>query len=105
MGKVNTFAGIDFSDVTGGVLNLTKLLEGNNLICFVAEIVKEFSPSLLSSLFKTVLLPLKAITDALETAILDLTCPALKDLTDGGTPLWEALLERFPGAKKAGSAL
>nr|DAD54583.1 TPA_asm: putative aromatic peroxidase [Fusarium equiseti] len=99
MGEVNSYAGVDISDITGGVLNLTKLLEGNNLLCFVFEVVKTVSPNSLSGLFSIVVPPLKLITDALGTALLDLSCPALKDLQVGGESFSKGIQKKFPGAK------
>ena len=105
LGKVNSYAGVDLSDLTGGVLNLTKLLEGNNLLCFVFEIVKTVAPNSLSTLFKIIEVPLKLVTDTLGAAILDLTCPAFKDLTVGGKSFEEGIQVQFPGAKLGASVL
>lgn len=33
-GEVDTFTGVDLSNLTGGVFNAATLLEGNNLFCF-----------------------------------------------------------------------
>ncbi|RMJ15113.1 hypothetical protein CDV36_005265 [Fusarium kuroshium] len=105
MGEVNSYAGVDLSDLTGGVLNLTKLLEGNNLLCFVFEIVKTVAPNSLSTLFKIIEVPLKLVTDTLGAALLDLACPAFKDLTVGGKSFEEGIQAQFPGAKLGDSVL
>lgn len=104
LGQVDSFAGLDLEDITGGVLNATSLLEGNNLVCFVLEIVKTFTPDSLSSLFKTLEVPLKLINDAILDPILDLSCPAFKDMTVDGTDLLTGLLNKYPGASKSGYA-
>ncbi|KAL4931458.1 peroxidase family protein [Aspergillus undulatus] len=104
-GTVNSFAGIDLSNLTDGIFNLTTLLEGNNLICFVFEILKFLSPNMLGSIFETLTEPLNMITDALNVPLLDLDCPALDDVTVDGKPAWEALQDLFPGAAKSGSIL
>lgn len=105
MGSVNSFAGVDLGDVTGGVLNAEKLLEGNNLLCFVFEVIKTVAPNSLSTLFKIIEGPLKLLTDTLGAALLDLNCPAFADLTVGGKSLQDGLVDKFPGAKAAGSVL
>lgn len=105
MGRVNSYAGVDVVDVTGGVLNLTKLLEGNNLLCFVFQVVKTVAPNSLSTLFKIIEVPLKLVTDTLGAAILDLACPAFKDLTVGGKSLEEGIQDQFPGARIGDSVL
>jgi hypothetical protein len=105
MGKVNTYAGVDLSNLTGGVLNLEKLLEGNNLLCFVFEVVKTVTPNSLSTLFAVIEKPLSLITGTLGAAALNLACPAFKDLTVGGNSFEDGIQKKFPGAKLSGSVL
>lgn len=38
-GKVNSFTGVNLKDPVDGLLNVPNLLQGNNLLCFVLEIV------------------------------------------------------------------
>ena len=104
MGKVNSFVGLDFTDLTGGILDAASILEGNGLMCFVLEVVKTFAPNSLSTLFKVLAPPLELITDTIAAPILSLACPVFEDLQAGGTDLWSKLMS-FPGATKAGSAL
>lgn len=105
MGAVDTFAGVDLHDVTGGVLDAAKLLEGNNLFCFALEIVKTFAPNALAPIFRTLEAPLRLINDAVVGPLLDIGCPAFQDLTMGGEDLFSGLSGKFPGANKSGSAL
>jgi hypothetical protein len=102
-GTVDTFTGVDFADLLGGVVNVPTLLEGNNLVCFVLEIVKTIAPNMLSSLFKTIGGPLDFLSAVLSAPLLDLACPAFVDLTAGGTDILKTLQEKLPGA--AGSLL
>lgn len=104
-GKVNTFVGVNLADLTGGVLNATTLLEGNNLICFTLTILKTFVPNSLSTVAKLLDAPLKLINKAILDPLLDLSCPAFADLTMGGEDLWKALIDKYPGAKQSGLAL
>ncbi|KAH9863940.1 hypothetical protein J1614_009873 [Plenodomus biglobosus] len=104
-GKVNTFTGIDLSNVTGGILNAATLLENNNLLCFVFEVLKTFLPNSLSPLLKTLEVPIKLVTDVLAAPLLSLACPAWRDMTEGGEPLWDVLQTTFTGASRAGSSL
>ncbi|GIK00968.1 hypothetical protein Aspvir_004998 [Aspergillus viridinutans] len=104
-GTVNSFAGVNFADVTGGVLNLTTLLEGNNLLCFVFEVLKFASPNALAGLYKTLAVPLDMINKIIAVPLLNMSCPAFKDLQMGGRPLWDAIKDDFPGAMKSGGAL
>ncbi|KAH8711867.1 Chloroperoxidase [Phaeosphaeriaceae sp. PMI808] len=104
-GTVNSFTGLDLHNITGGVLNLTTLLENNNLLCFVFQVLKTFLPNSLSPLLATLEVPIRLVTDILAAPILSLSCPAWKDLTTGGEPLWDAIQNNFSGASKAGSSL
>lgn len=104
-GSVNSFVGLDLSDVTGGVLNSTNLLENNNLLCFVFEVVKTAAPNILSNLFATVAEPLEILTNSIGVGLLNISCPAFKDLTVGGKSLLAGLQAQFPGAKKSGQIL
>jgi hypothetical protein len=105
-GTVNSFTALNISDVTGGLLNIETLLEGNNLLCFALQVVKTVSPNSLSNLFATLEKPLQLLTDALGTALTDVACPAFKDLEYGGKPIWDGLSQsKFGGVKKAGSSL
>lgn len=104
-GAVNSFTVLDISDMTGGVMNVQKLLEGNNLVCFVLQVVKAFSPDSLSSLYSTLGRVLSVLTDVLGSTITDLSCSPFQDLEYGGQPLWKGIVENYAGPAKAGSAL
>lgn len=104
LGRVNSFAGVNVEDITGGVLNATSLLEGNNLMCFVLQVVKTFAPNSLSSLFQTLELPLKLVNDAVLSPLLDLSCPAFKDMSMDGKDFLTGLMDKYPGAAKSGFA-
>ncbi|PKY08323.1 oxidase [Aspergillus campestris IBT 28561] len=104
-GEVDSFTGVDTSDLTGGIFNLTNLLEDNNLLCFVAQVLKFASPNALSGIYKTLAEPLEWVTEKLSVPLLDLTCPAFKDLQVGGRPFWDAIQNDFPGAMKSKTSL
>jgi hypothetical protein len=102
---VNSFTGLDVENITGGVFNIETLLEGNNLICFIFEVVKSIAPESLSGIFETVTIPLQIVLDILATPLLDLECPALEDLKVGGSSYEEGIQMLFPGAKLSGGGL
>ncbi|KAM3088548.1 hypothetical protein ACMFMG_000184 [Clarireedia jacksonii] len=102
-GTVNSFTGLDISNITGGVLNAESLLEGNNLMCFSLEVVKTFAPNSLSPLFATIAVPLKLLLDVINTSILDIAgCPQFSDLSMDGKSLFKGLEDTYPGAAKSG---
>lgn len=103
-GRVDSFAGIDLGDLTGGVFNAASLLEGNNLVCFALEVVKFAGPNALSSALKTLSEPIELLGKAVAPLV-DLSCPVFEDLTVGGTNFWDHAMELYPGANKSGSAL
>ncbi|TVY59433.1 Aromatic peroxygenase [Lachnellula cervina] len=102
---VNTYAGINPSDIVGGVLNGAGILEGNNLICFAFQTIKFASPNSLSSIYTTIAKPLSVLFDAIDKTVLSLNCPAFTDMQYGGTDLGKYLLATYPGAAKSGHAL
>jgi hypothetical protein len=103
-GTVNTFTGVDLGDMTGGVLNAASLLDGNNLLCLIFEVVKTLAPDSLSTIFSIIDIPLQLITNTLDAALLNFTCPALTDLTVGGQSLGAGLQSLYPGASKNAEA-
>jgi hypothetical protein len=105
MGEVNSYAGVDVTNITGGVLNLTNLLEGNNLLCFIFEIVKTVAPNSLSTIFSIIAAPLELITDAIGSTLLNLACPAFKDLTVGRQDFEDGIKDKFPGASLGSSVI
>lgn len=102
---VNTFTGIELANLTSGVLNAENLLEGNNLLCFGFQYIKEFAPNSLHSLFATLATPLSMLNDILGTTITSLACPAFKELGINGTDFSEYLIKTYPGAAKSNGAL
>jgi hypothetical protein len=103
-GTVNSFVGINPEDLTGGVFNLTNLLEGNNLVCFALEVVKFAGPNLMSSALKTLATPIELLGKVVAPLV-DLGCPVFDDLTLGGTDYLTYVFDTFPGANISGSAL
>ncbi|KAK8909066.1 hypothetical protein ACHAPF_006883 [Botrytis cinerea] len=57
-GEVNTFSGVDFSNLTGGVYNLESLFEGNNLACFLLQNAQLTAPDFLKTIFTDITEPL-----------------------------------------------
>ena len=81
--KIDTFVGIDFTDITGGFLNSETLLEGNNAIYLGLELLIEFDPSLIHSLYATITTPPKDITAQLGLATTSLNYPQLTTANNG----------------------
>lgn len=80
-------------------------MQGNNLICFVFETVKTLAPNSLSTLFSVLEVPLELVANTISDTLLNMSCPALKDLTVGGVNFEEGMGKLFPGAGRSYGAL
>ena len=87
LGKKNSFAGVDITNLTGGIYNSGDLLKGNAAFCLGYQTALGEEPDL----FKSLLL---SAGGAAATAIADLGCPSLLKINT-------AQLEKFPGYTKA----
>lgn len=81
-GEVNSFVGVDFSDLTGGLYNAKNLLESNNLECFIYQALQI---SALSSLRAFLGKVAESVTPVVEKLLdlsfggkLTLGCPKLQ---------------------------
>lgn len=92
LGKVDTFAGVDISDLTGGVFNEKNLLQGNNAGCFALQFSQQAAPDILKGLFGTITSPLAKLNDALGNVLSSLDCPKLEKIDT-------TQLNQFPGSK------
>jgi hypothetical protein len=89
-GAVNTFAGVDLGDLTGGVYNAANLLEGNYLFCFAIQALA------LPDTLRSLLADVGAALALLDPIIASLGCPELEEYNVG-------LFSPFPGATYAPS--
>ena len=89
-GKVNTFIGVDATNLTAGVYNAQTLLEGNNAACFGFQSAVLAAPDLLKGLVSDVTGAVGKIADALSGGLAPLGCPQLEKYDD-------TALEQFPG--------
>lgn len=82
-GKVNTFTGIDPSNLTGGVYTDANLLQGNNLLCFGLEASLQEAPDILSGLYSDIDPAMDALGTAVDKATNGLGCPQLNAINKG----------------------
>ncbi|KAK0127152.1 hypothetical protein ONS96_006705 [Cadophora gregata f. sp. sojae] len=94
VGKVNSFAGVDLVDVTGGVYNSQNLAQGNNAMCFAYQFAQQAAPDILKGLFSSVTKPLAQLNSALAPVFAQLGCPQLERIDN-------SQFKKFPGAKGA----
>jgi hypothetical protein len=93
-GEVDTFAGVDLTDLTGGVYNSETLLEGNNLACFAYQAAQQAAPDILGGLFTSITKPMAKLTEALNKVMANLNCPQLEKFDSNQ-------FDQFPGSKVA----
>ena len=82
-GTVNSFAGLDPSNFTGGVYTSSNLLQGNNAICYGLELSLMEAPDLLSNFYSNVDAALAALAAVTNPAISALGCPKLNAINKG----------------------
>lgn len=79
-GKVDSFAGVDISDLTSGVYNAQNLAQGDNAACFAFQFSQKAAPDLLKGLFSSVTQPLSQLNSALASVFAELSCPQLEKI-------------------------
>ena len=82
-GKVDTFTGIDVTNLTGGVYNLQTLAEGDNAACLAFQFAQQAAPDLLKGLFSSITAPLTQLNKALSSVFSELSCPELESIDAG----------------------
>ncbi|CAE6341219.1 unnamed protein product [Rhizoctonia solani] len=76
-GKVNSFAGVNIGNITGGVYNSVNLLEGNNLVCFAFQAAQQAMPDVLKGIMGDLTAALGLWTTKLVPILSGLGCPQL----------------------------
>ncbi|KAF2827504.1 Cloroperoxidase [Ophiobolus disseminans] len=95
-GTVNSFAGVDLTDLTGGVFNLGGLAEGNQAACFLLQASLAGLPDVVSPLLGAVGSVLGWATQQLGPLSRQFGCPQLANFDN-------SLFNGFPGAKFNGN--
>jgi hypothetical protein len=90
-GTVNSFAGVDMGNLTGGVYNLENLSEGNNAACYILQLSQAGLADQLSGLVSDIGDVISFVTKQLGPLADNLSCPQLGDLNN-------ELFQSFPGA-------
>jgi hypothetical protein len=79
-GTVDSFTGIDISNLTGGVYNAQSLTQGDNAACFAFQFAQQAAPDLLNGLFSSITQPLSQLNSALSSVFAELSCPQLDEI-------------------------
>ncbi|CAE7100345.1 unnamed protein product [Rhizoctonia solani] len=78
-GKVNSFAGVNLGNITGGIYNSVNLLQGNNLICFGLQAMQQAIPDILKGVVGDLTVALGLWTSKILPILSPLGCPTLKE--------------------------
>ena len=92
-GTINSFAGVDPGDLTGGVFTSANLLQGNNLACFLLQVSQTETPDVLAGLLSNVASLIKPLTDVVSQSLQGLNCPKLIKIDKNQ-------FKKFPGYAK-----
>ena len=79
-GTTNSYTGVDLSELTKGVFNINTLTQGNNLECFVFQLVQAEAPGFLTSLYTNVAQALQPLAQNISSTLSGLSCPQLNGL-------------------------
>ena len=91
-GKVDSFTGVDITNLTGGVYNTQSLAQGDNAACFAYQFAQQAAPDLLKGLFSSITAPLSQLNSALASVFSELSCPQLKTIDT-------SQFAKYPGSK------
>ncbi|CAE6518622.1 unnamed protein product [Rhizoctonia solani] len=90
-GNVNSFAGVNLGNITGGVYNTVNLLQGNNLVCFGFQAAQQAIPDVLKGVLGDLTAALGLWTTKITPILSGLSCPELTKY-DG------AVFKTYPGS-------
>ncbi|KAL8702424.1 MAG: hypothetical protein Q9201_004399 [Fulgogasparrea decipioides] len=97
-GTPNSFTGVNITALTKGVFNAATLAQGNNLQCFIFQLIQAETPGLLTGVYEDVTKALQPLVDNIAGNLKGLGCPQLMGID-------RSQYEKFPGYKKSGGAV
>jgi len=95
-GEVNSFAGVDVTDLTGGVFNGADLTDPNKASCFLLQASLAGMPDVANPLLGATGTLIGWATEQLGPLSKQFGCPQIKSFNN-------QLFNKFPGAKSTGS--
>lgn len=93
-GTPNSFTGLDVSDLTDGVFDGATLAQGNNLECFILQLVQAEAPTAVAALYEDVTAALQPLAESISGNLAGLGCPQLGAVNAG-------MYDVYPGYAKA----
>lgn len=96
-GTVNSFTGLDPSNLTQGVFNSASLTEGNNLQCFVMQQLLQEGPDILTGLFTDTDAANDLLGSMINNATDSLGCPQLNAPDKGQFSIFPGYTQTYNG--------
>ncbi|CAD6593541.1 MAG: hypothetical protein ASARMPRED_007636 [Alectoria sarmentosa] len=93
-GTINSFTGLDIANLTNGVFNGATLAQGNNLQCFIFQLVQSEAPTMVTGLYENVTAALQPLVESISGILAGLGCPQLEAVNAD-------LYDAYPGYAKA----
>lgn len=90
-GTVNSFVGLNLGNLTGGVYRSEDLTDPNKLFCFLYQVAKALTPSILGGLSTSALAALNILNTYVLSQSSGLNCPQLQSID-------QSMFAQFPGA-------
>ncbi|KAI4131366.1 MAG: hypothetical protein LQ338_001251 [Usnochroma carphineum] len=93
-GTTNSYTGVDVTALSKGVFNGATLAQGNNLQCFIFQLIQAEAPGVLTGVYENLTEALQPLVDNLNGNLKGLGCPQLMGVD-------QSLYNQFPGYTKA----
>ena len=93
-GTPNSFTGVDVSALSKGVFNGASLTQGNNLECFVFQLVQSEAPGLVTQLYTDVTSAVAPLVANIKQNLAGLNCPQLVGVD-------QSQYNKYPGYQRA----
>lgn len=97
-GKKNSLAVLDLGNLTGGVFETGSLAKGNNLECFVFQVILAAGPDILASIFEAPLVAMSPLTQRIGSILAGKSCPKLYKYES-------QQYNKYPGARRSHGAI
>ena len=96
-GTTNSFVGVTPENLSNGVFNAATLTQGNNLECFIFQLIQAEAPGLLTQLYEDVAQALQPLASNIDSNLAGLGCPQLESVDT-------SQYAKYPGYTKAKGA-
>jgi len=97
-GGNNSFVGLDIGSLTSGVFNSATLAKGNNLGCFILQVIQAEAPGFLALRYGDVAKAIQSLAQNIASNLNGLSCPQLGSFNT-------SQYDQYPGYMKGRGAM